>query len=143
MPFDVDTKDCTALSDAELSEMADLCTEAGAPYDVGVLSKQCEEWVLVTSVRAQGGRLLGFSFCTLERIGGTPSVLVGLASVKRGPRSEAVLKALVGDRSKLGGAVEELIEQLVAFFEGAGAEVHRPTVHMPQIGPTGRTRPDS
>ena len=97
MPFDVDTKDCTALSDAELSEMADLCTEAGAPYDVGVLSKQCEEWVLVTSVRAQG-RLLGFSFCTLERIGGTPSVLMGLASVKRSSERQQVLAALVRDQ---------------------------------------------
>jgi hypothetical protein len=97
MPFDVDTKDCTALSDAELSEMADLCTEAGAPYDVGVLSKQCEEWVLVTSVRAQG-RLLGFSFCTLERIGGTPSVLMGLAAVKRSSERQQVLAALVRDQ---------------------------------------------
>ncbi len=97
MPIDVDTKDCTALSDAELSEMADLCAEAGAPYDVGVLSKQCEEWVLVTSVRAQG-RLLGFSFCTLERIGGTPSVLMGLASVKRSSERQQVLAALVRDQ---------------------------------------------
>src|SRR5215210_6242950 len=97
MPFDVDTKDCTALSDGELSEMADLCTEAGAPYDVGVLSKQCEEWVLVTSVRTQG-RLLGFSFCTLERIGGTPSVLMGLASVKRSSERQQVLAALVRDQ---------------------------------------------
>ena len=97
MPFDVDTKDCTALSDAELSEMADLCTEAGAPYDVGVLSKQCEEWVLITSARSQG-RLLGFSFCTLERIGGTPSVLMGLASVKRSSERQHVLALLVRDQ---------------------------------------------
>ncbi len=97
MAIDVDTKDCTALSDAELSEMADVCAEAGAPYDVGVLSKQCEEWVLITSVRSQD-RLLGFSFCTLERIGGTPSVLIGLASVKRAPNREQVLAALVRDQ---------------------------------------------
>jgi len=97
MAIKVDTKDCTALSDSELSEMADLCAEAGVEWDVGLLSKQCEEWVLVTQA-TEGGRLAGFSFCTLERIGGTPSVLVGLASVKRGGRSEAVLKALVGDQ---------------------------------------------
>ena len=97
MAIKVDTKDCTAVSDSELSEMADLCAEAGVQWDVGLLSKQCEEWVLVTQA-TEGGRLAGFSFCTLERIGGTPSVLVGLASVKRGGRSEAVLKALVGDQ---------------------------------------------
>ena len=97
MAIDCETKDCTALSDAELSEMADMCAEAGAPYDVGVLSKQCEEWVLITQVH-DGERLAGFSFCTLERIGGTPSVLIGLASVKRSPRREAVLAAMMGDQ---------------------------------------------
>lgn len=97
MPIKVDTKDCTALSDSELSEMADLCAQADVGWDVGLLSKQCEEWVLVTQV-SDNGRLVGFSFCTLERIGGTPSVLVGLASVQRGPRCQAVLKALVGDQ---------------------------------------------
>jgi hypothetical protein len=96
MAIEVDTRDCTALGDAELSEMADLCAEASAPYDVGVLSKQCEEWVLITEAR-EGGRLAGFSFCTLERIGGTPCVLIGLASVRRTPRREAVLKAMLGD----------------------------------------------
>ncbi len=100
MPINVETKDCTALSDSELSEMADLCAEAGSsgsPHDVGTLSKQCEEWVLVTQVHA-GERLAGFSFCTLERIGGTPSVLIGLGAVKRSPRRADVLRALMGDK---------------------------------------------
>jgi len=97
MPLKVETKDCTALSDSELSEMADLCAQADVGWDVGLLSKQCEEWVLVTQV-SDNARLAGFSFCTLERIGGTPSVLVGLASVQRGARCQAVLKALVGDQ---------------------------------------------
>jgi len=97
MPIKVDTKDCTALSDSELSEMADLCAQADVNWDVGLLSKQCEEWVLVTQA-SDGGRLTGFSFCTLERIGGTPSVLVGLASVQRGARCAATLKALMGDQ---------------------------------------------
>ena len=76
MSIVVDTKDCTALSDAELGEMADICADGPAGYDVGLISKQREEWVLVTQAR-ESNRLLGFSFCTLERIGGTPSVLVG------------------------------------------------------------------
>src|SRR5919199_5169484 len=96
MAIEVDTRDCTALGDAELSEMADLCAEASVPYDVGTLSKHCEEWVLITEVH-DGGKLSGFSFCTLERIGGTPCVLIGLASVRRTPKREAVLKALLGD----------------------------------------------
>ena len=80
MSIAVDTKDCTALSDAELVEMADLCAEHTLAYEVGTLSKQAEAWVLVTQAR-EGDELRGFAFCTLERIGGTPCVLIGLASV--------------------------------------------------------------
>ncbi|MDP9387590.1 MAG: hypothetical protein M3Q48_06575 [Actinomycetota bacterium] len=97
MAIQVETKDCTALTDAEMGEMADICADGPAGYDVGLLSKQREEWVLVTTAR-DSGKLCGYSFCTLERIGGTPCLLVGLASVKRGARRDAVLKALMGDQ---------------------------------------------
>src|SRR5438067_878699 len=97
MTIQVETKDCTALSDAELSEMADICADGPAGYDVGLLSKQREEWVLNSQAR-ESGKLLGFSFCTLERIGGTPCVLIGLASVKRNGKREQVLKAIVNDQ---------------------------------------------
>ena len=96
MAIVVDTKDCTALSDAELSEMADICADGPAGYDVGLLSKQRDEWVLITQSR-EGNKLLGFAFCTLERIGGTPCVLLGLASVKRNGKRDAALKVLIGD----------------------------------------------
>jgi hypothetical protein len=77
--------------------MADICADGTAGYDVGILSKQVEEWVLVTQVR-DGTKLSAFSFCTLERIGGTPSVIIGMASVKRSPRRDAVLRCLVGEQ---------------------------------------------
>src|SRR5258708_20480540 len=93
MAFDVETKDCTALSDAELGEMADICADGPAGFDVGLLSKQRDEWVLITQVR-ENGKLHGFSFCTLERIGGTPCLLWGLASVKRTSKRDSPLKAL-------------------------------------------------
>jgi hypothetical protein len=96
MPLDVETKDCTALGDAELAEMADLCADGGAGYEVGTLSKQAEAWVLVTQVR-DGSHLRGFSFSTLERIGGTPAILLGLVAVKRTSKRDAVLKAIVAD----------------------------------------------
>jgi len=97
MPIVVKTKDCTALSDAELGEMADLCSERPPGFEIGFLSKQREEWVLVTHAR-EGNKLRGYSFCTLERIGGTPSLLVGLASVDRTTRAEAALKAMMADQ---------------------------------------------
>jgi hypothetical protein len=97
MAIQVETKDCTALGDAELAEMADICAEGPAGYEVGLLSKQREEWVLISRA-TDNGKLCGFSFCTLERIGGTPCLLVGLASVKRGAKRDTVLKALMGDQ---------------------------------------------
>ena len=95
MAIDVETKDCTALSDSELAEMADICADGPAAYDIGLLSKQREEWVLVTRAR-NNGVLQGFSFCTLERIGGTPCVLIGMASIKRTAKRGDVLKAIMG-----------------------------------------------
>lgn len=97
MAIDVDTKDCTALSDAELEEMGNICADGPARYDIGLLSKQREEWVLISLARSNGV-LQGFSFCTLERIGGTPSVLIGLASIKRTAKRQEALKAMMGDQ---------------------------------------------
>lgn len=97
MAIDVETKDCTALSDAELAEMADICMEGPAGYDVGFLSKLREDWVLVSQAR-EGGRLLGFCFCTLERIGGTPSLLWGLCSIKRNVKRDTVLRGIIADQ---------------------------------------------
>jgi hypothetical protein len=95
MTFEVETKDCTALSDAELAEMADIVTDGPAGFDIGLLSKQAEAWVLITQIR-DAGKLVGFSFCTLERIGGTPCLLWGLASIKRNSKREQIIKALIG-----------------------------------------------
>src|SRR5579864_1031504 len=99
MAIEVETKDCTALSDAEIAEMADSCAGGPAGFDVGLLSKQRDEWVLITQAR-DADKLLGFSFCTLERIGGTPCVIWGLASIKRTPRRAAVLRPAAGDQSR-------------------------------------------
>ena len=96
MSIQIETKDCTALGDAELAELADLCAEGPIPHEIGVLSKQAEAWVLVTQAR-ENGKLKGFAFSTLERIGGTPSVLIGLASVKRGAKRDTVLRAIMHD----------------------------------------------
>lgn len=90
MAIQVDTRDCAALNDADLDEMASM----GGAFDIGVLSKAKEDWVLITSARIDG-TLHGFSFATLERIGGTPCVLLGLLSVKRTSKRDTVLKGLM------------------------------------------------
>ena len=102
--IEVYTKDCTALSDAELGDMADL-TVAGEGWEAGLLSKQAEEWVL-TSQAFNGGRLEGFMMTTLERIGGTPSLLIGVGCVARKRSRSSVLKSLMH---------EQLHKTLMAF----------------------------
>lgn len=96
MALEVETKDCTAVTDAELGEMEELGAESSHPFSVGLLSKQTEEWILLTTVR-DGGRLKGYVFCTLERIGGTPSVLLGLGAVGRTSRRNTVLRAIMSE----------------------------------------------
>lgn len=97
MSIQVETKDCTALGDAEVAELADLCAEGPIPHEVGALSKQCEAWVLITQAR-ENDKLKGFAFSTLERIGGTPSVIVGLASVKRCAKRDTIVRGIVHDQ---------------------------------------------
>jgi len=92
MPIQVETRDAAALNDAELDEMASM----GGAFDIGVLSKAKEDWVLSTTARADV-RLHGFAFSTLERIGGTPCVLLGLLSVKRTSKRDQVLKGLMNE----------------------------------------------
>lgn len=99
MAIEVETKDCTALSDTEIEEMADIAADGPVRYDVGTISKQREEWVLVTRA-TDGGRLQGYSFCTLERVGGTPAVLIGVASIRRTSRRDTALRAIVQDQMR-------------------------------------------
>ena len=92
MSLEVFTNDASALTDADLDEMASM---EGA-FDIGALSKAKEDWVLSTTARISG-KLHGFSFSTLERIGGTPCVLLGLMSVRRSSRRDQVLRGLMAE----------------------------------------------
>jgi hypothetical protein len=53
--------------------------------------------VLVTRAH-EGNKLRGYSFSTLERIGGTPSLLIGVATVDRTVRADTVLRSMMGDK---------------------------------------------
>lgn len=92
MALDVVTNDAAALTDTDLDELASM-EEA---FSAGQLSKAKEDWVLVTTARF-GDKLHGFAFSTLERIGGTPCVLLGLMSVRRSSRRDQVLRGLMNE----------------------------------------------
>lgn len=97
MPIDVSTKDCTTLGDAELAAMADLAEKSGSGFDLGFLSKQQEDWVLVTDAHISG-QLVGYCFYTLERIGGTPAILMGILTIRNGSDCVEILKAILSDQ---------------------------------------------
>ena len=90
MALEVVTNDASAIGDAELEEMAAL----DGAFDMSSLVRAREDWVLCTTAR-DGAQLMGFTFSTLERIGGTPCVLLGVMSVRRHSRRDTVLKGLM------------------------------------------------
>ena len=92
MALDVVTNDASALEDTDLDELASM----EDAFSTGQLSKAKEDWVLITTARF-GNTLHGFTFSTLERIGGTPCVLIGLMSVKRSSKRDQVLRGLMGE----------------------------------------------
>jgi hypothetical protein len=144
MAIDVTTKDTTALSDAELAEMADLCVDREPKFDIGFLSKEREEWVLVTQAR-EGSKLRGYAFCTLERIGGTPAMLIGVMLVDRNTKSDSTLKAILADqyrRALLAFPDEDvLLGSRLATADGFRAFLGLEDV-VPRVGykPTGEDR---
>jgi hypothetical protein len=92
MPLEVTTNDASSLTDADLDEMGSI---EGA-FDIGAISKAKEDWVLTTVARIDG-KLHGFMFSTLERIGGTPCVLIGMLSVRRHSKRDTVMRGLMGE----------------------------------------------
>lgn len=93
MAIEVSTTDCTALGDSDFAAMADL--SAGCMgWEAGLLSKQADEWVLASQAFDKG-TLRGFMMATLERIGGTPALVIGVAAVGRTRQRSSVLRALM------------------------------------------------
>jgi hypothetical protein len=126
MAITVETKDCTQLDDTELAEMADLCAEGPSKYEVGQLSKQAEAWVLISMAR-EGAKLRGFSYYTLERIGGTPCVLMGCSSIQRNAKRDAVLRGVLTDqfrRAVLAFPDEDVVVG-TRFIDAGGYEAYK------------------
>lgn len=96
MAIEVLTRDCTALGDVDLAAMADL-SAASAGWEAGLLSKQAEEWVLVSEA-FEKSKLRGFVFSTLERIGGTPSLVIGVGCVAHARNRSSILRGLMHDQ---------------------------------------------
>ena len=84
-----------------------------------------------------GEKLHGFSFSTLERIGGTPCVLIGLMSVRRSSKRDQVLRGLMGEayhRALM--AFPDEREKLAADIHAKGGAM----IESPVGGPTAPAR---
>lgn len=92
MSVEVETRDASSLTEGQLEDLAAM----GGAFALGAITKAKEDWVLFT-VALLEGKVHGFTFSTLERIGGTPCVLLGMLSVKRTSKRDAVLKGLMGE----------------------------------------------
>jgi len=87
------------LSESEIQEMAELSKKAVGNFDEGFLTKSKEQWVLVTRCW-DGSKLRGWLYSSLERIGGTPSFLLGPGYIEPNSRADSVLKTLLSENYK-------------------------------------------
>jgi hypothetical protein len=92
MSLEVTTQDSSALTEAQLEEM--LTIEGS--FGLEQFQKAQQDWVLCTLARLDG-KLHGVTFSTLERIGGTPCVLLGMMTIKRTAKRDSILKGLMGE----------------------------------------------
>jgi hypothetical protein len=95
----VDSRDSISLKPAELDEFGLLLQSSGLPLKDEELDRQIEHFPLVVVVTVDGD-LQGFMFGSLERIGGTPSILWGLGTSKKGKNASAALKLMTGELAR-------------------------------------------
>ncbi len=144
MGFEVDTRDCSVLSDSEFEAMAELSAGRAGLFDVGFLSKQRDEWVLACTVK-EGSRLRAYSFFTLERIGGTPAVLLGVADTDGTGKSNRAVDLLLAEhfrKAVLAFPDEDVLVCGMAISPAAYMIFHRLNDVVPRPGyrPTGEER---
>lgn len=92
----VESRDSVSLKPAELDELGQLLSAVGVSLGDSDLDQQVEQFALVVQASEDGDRQ-GFLFGSLERVGGTPCILLGLGAVRRSRNANAVLKGLVAE----------------------------------------------
>jgi hypothetical protein len=126
------TRDASALTDADLDEFAAM----GGAFGIGAVSKAKDSWVLATTAY-DGKTLAGFMFLTLERLGGTPCVVMGLLSVKRTAKRDAAMKGLMTEayhRALMAFPDEDVVIG-ARFVTPAGLEAFSAVTSEPQYDP--------
>lgn len=100
--MNVESRDSVSLKPAELDEFGQLLYAAGLPISDEELDMQVEQFPLV-AVATLDGEVQAFLLGSLERIGGTPSILWGLGTARRGRSAPAALRAVTGELTRRAG----------------------------------------
>jgi hypothetical protein len=97
--MNVESRDSVSLKPAELDELSQLLQAVGLPMVDEELDRQVEQFPLAV-VAQTDVELQGIMFGSLERIGGTPSILWGLGVARKNKDAAATLKAMTGELSR-------------------------------------------
>src|SRR5262245_39362566 len=95
--MDVESRDSVSLKPAELDELGQLVSGVGLALEDEQLDTHVEQFPLV-AIAETDGEIQGFLFGSLQRIGGTPCILWGLAGVRRGKNARPSLAGPVAER---------------------------------------------
>jgi hypothetical protein len=97
--MNVESRDSVSLKPAELDELGQLLLAVGLSIADAELDRQVEAFPLAVMV-SDDDELQSFMLGSLERIGGTPSILWGLGATRRGRNAGASLRAMTAELSR-------------------------------------------
>ena len=118
----VESRDSISLKPAELDEFGQLFLAAGLPISDAELDLQVEQFPLVVLVANDDG-LHGAMLGSLERIGGTPSILWGTGIARKNKDAAATLRLMTSELSRR-AAISFPDEDVVV-----ATRVHRPSAY--------------
>jgi hypothetical protein len=97
--MNAESRDSVSLKPAELDEFGQMLAVAGLPVSDDELDRQVEQFPLVV-LAYDNGELQGLLLGSLERIGGTPSILWGAGAARRNKLAPTTLRVMTGELSR-------------------------------------------
>jgi len=97
--MNVESRDSVSLKPAELDEFSQLLTSNGLSLTDAQLDLQVEAFPLAV-VAVLDSEVQGLMLGSLERIGGTPSILWGMGVVRKGKLASTTLKLMTGELTR-------------------------------------------
>ena len=120
--MNVESRDSVSLKPAELDEFGQLLHGSGLPVSDSELDQQVEQFPLVV-LAYRDDELQGVLLGSLERIGGTPSILWGAGVARKNKDAATTLRLMTSELSRR-AAISFPDEDVVV-----AARVHRPSAY--------------